>query len=303
MSRRKTDGSWNPEERGLYFLALWDTDMPKHLGAMPYQQGISALIEYGLLESHGDPAEVAIELSGIYRHLMIDSGVFSLANAEAKKRGATFEEGLKLKLADIEKGEQYLADYFAMCHAVKEKVWGYVEIDLGGREEKIKTRERFHKEGLCPIPVYHPLLDGTEYLHYLCDNYDRICVSNLVQSSYETRSVLTAFVYEHIARRPKNKRPFIHYLGVSPGQAHFPHNCLGSCDSSTWAMGRRFGIEKTMTFSQLVPCVSADGQHRYTAKIGSEEGYENSQRFQMMNWGMHPYETYYEEIHRSHLAV
>jgi hypothetical protein len=303
MKRRKTDGSWSPNERGIYFLALWDTDMPSKLATLPYQKNISALIEYGLLEHNPPAAECAINLAKSYRHLMIDSGVFSLANSEAKRKGVSFEEGLRLKLADIDTGEKYLADYMAMCQQIKKDVWGYVEVDLGGREEKIKTRERFHAAGLCPIPVYHPLLDGTDYLDYLCDGYDRICVSNLVQSSSETRAILTAFVYDRIMRRPENKRPFVHFLGVSPGQAHFPHNCLGSCDSSTWAMGRRFGVEKTMAFSQVVPFVSSDGNHRYAPVQGGVDGYQNSQRFQMMNWGMHGYEDYYEEVHRSHMAV
>jgi hypothetical protein len=303
MSIQKTNGKWSRKEMGLYFLALWDTDMPSKLSTMPYQQNISALIEYGLLAREGDPVAEAIGLTKIYRHLFIDSGVFSLANAEAKRRNASFEEGLTLKLSDIETGEEYLAAYMAMCQQIKDHVWGFVEVDLGGRDEKIKTRERFHEAGLYPIPVYHPLLDGTDYLDYLCDRYDRICVSNLVQSNSETRAVLTAFVFDRIMKRPEKKRPYVHYLGVSPGQAHFAHNCLGSCDSSSWSMGRRFGTEQTMIFSQIVPFVSPEGENKYAPVQGGKNGYQNSQRFQMTNWGMHCYENYYEEIHRSQLAV
>jgi hypothetical protein len=300
---RKTDGKWSKDEMGLYFLALWDTDMPSKLATMPYQKGISALIEYNLLAREDDAVEAALDLTKIYRHLFIDSGVFSLANAEAKRKNVSFEEGLRLKLSDIDTGEEYLAAYMAMCHQIKDYVWGYVEVDLGGRDEKIKMRDRFHAAGLSPIPVYHPLLDGTDYLEYLCDRYDRICVSNLVQSNSETRSILTAYVYNFIQQRPKKKRPYVHYLGVSPGQAHFAHNCLGSCDSSSWAMGRRFGTEQTMAFSQLISFTSPEGENKYAPVVGGKGGYHNSQRFQMSNWGMHGYENYYEEVHRSHMAI
>lgn len=303
MKRHQTNGNWSHSEKGLYFLALWATDMPRKLSTMPYQKRVCALAEFGLINETDNPAQTTSQLVDAYRHVFIDSGVFTLANAEAKKRKASFEEGLKLKLSDIPLGDKYMAAYMNLCHQVKDQVWGFVEIDLGGREEKIKTRQLFHDAGLCPIPVYHPLLDGADYLDYLCERYDRICVSNLVQSSHETRSVLTSFVYDRVMRYPEGKRPYIHYLGVSPGQAHFPHNCLGSCDSSTWAMGRRFGEEKIIIFGQSIPFDSQNADKHYAPKQGGDAGYEKSIRFQMWNWGLHPYEQHYEDVYRSSVAV
>ena len=57
-----------------------------------------------------------------------------------------------------------------------------VEVDQGGRENKIKTRARLEKMGLRPIPVYHPLNDGWDYFDYLAENYDRICMGNVVNA-------------------------------------------------------------------------------------------------------------------------
>jgi len=306
-SIRKTDGKWSKEEMGLYFLALFNTAAPKRFSTMPYQKKICALTEFGLLkqqkEHNKTPAEAAIEWAEIYRHLFIDSGVFSLANAEAIRKKVSFEEGLKLKLSDIEGGEEYLADYINTCQQIKNVVWGYIEVDLGGRDEKIKTRERLHAAGLSPVPVYHPLLDGADYLEYLCKRYDRICVSNLVQSNSETRSILTAFVYNFIMQLPKESRPYVHYLGVSPSQSAFAHNCLGSCDSSSWARGRRYGVEMVMTFSQIVPFQSVEGENPFAPTVGNNKQHYLCQHFEMNNFGIHGYENYYEEVHRSHMAI
>jgi hypothetical protein len=37
----------------------------------------------------------------------------------------------------------------------EERLWGYIELDKGGRENKLRTRTRLHNHGLNPIPVYH----------------------------------------------------------------------------------------------------------------------------------------------------
>lgn len=280
----QTDGNWDKSEKGIYFLALSGVEAKRP--AAPFRRQISALAELGVLKSSHDIER----LVKIYKRVMVDSGVFSIVNAFAKRAGISFNEAFSQKLADIPKSDQFLRQYIDVCTAAKNcGAWGFVEIDLGGKDEKIKTRQLLHDNGLSPIPVYHPLVDGPEYLDYLIDNYDRICISNLVQSLPYTRSVLVSYAYRKIMEKPPEQRPYIHFLGVG-ASVQFLHFHLGSCDASSWSYGRRVGKECVYAYGQSL---QYSMEYRATK---SGKSHDQQANFEMIDHGLTSYEQFYNEI-------
>jgi hypothetical protein len=126
--------------------------------------------------------------------------------------------------------EPLLERYSYIARRLENRLWCYIEIDQGGRENKIKTRARLEKLGLRPTPVYHPLNDGWDYFDYLAERYDRICVGNIVNARPPARRRLIATIWE---RHRKYPDLWIHMLGLTPNQwlNSFPVN---SGDSSSW---------------------------------------------------------------------
>ena len=120
---------------------------------------------------------------------------------------------------------------------IGDKVWGYIELDQGGRENKIITRQKLERTGCRPMPVYHPLNDGWEYFDYLAERYDRICFGNIVQADRPTRLRLIHTAWE---RKKKYPKLWIHLLGMTANQwlLALPIN---SCDSSSWISSLRWG--------------------------------------------------------------
>ncbi len=131
--------------------------------------------------------------------------------------------------------------YVAIINEFGDQLWGYIEIDQGGRENKIKTRAKLEGLGLRPMPVYHPFNDGWDYFDYLAQRYDRICFGNVVMADAATRKRLCATAWE---RRRRYPRLWIHLLGMTPSETltAFPIN---SCDSSTWVGGLRWDQQHT----------------------------------------------------------
>lgn len=149
--------------------------------------------------------------------------------------------------------------------ALKDDCWGYIEIDQGGRDHKIKTRALLEAEGLRPIPVYHPLNDGWDYFDELAQRYDRICVGNLVQAEPESRKRMLATIWERRRRYPDL---WVHLLGYTPNALlnAFPVN---SCDSSTWLSAVRwpdaFAVRAALrTVSRL------DGRYAYDYELARD---------------------------------
>ncbi len=221
---KRTGGRWDPKEQNVYFIA---SDVGSLIeGAKASDHLLVAVNEIGgneeleRLEGWADKG----------KRVFIDSGVFNLANSHAKKHDMRMDVALGLAPDEIDGFPALYASYVAMMKRIGPKVWGYIEIDQGGRENKIKTRARLEAEGLAPIPVYHPFNDGWDYFDYLGENYDRICFGNVVQADRITRQRLLATAWE---RRRKFPNLWIHMLGMTPNEwLHaFPVN---SCDSSTW---------------------------------------------------------------------
>ena len=108
----------------------------------------------------------------------------------------TMDEVLSMAPEKLDGFDSLFDKYVRIIKEIGEESWGYIEIDQGGKDNKIKTRDRLHKLGFNPIPVYHPLVDGWDYFDYLAERYDRICLGNIVQAQNETRKRLLATMWE-----------------------------------------------------------------------------------------------------------
>jgi hypothetical protein len=231
MSITKTAGNWDSKNWPVYFGASSTTRLKdsvhvlKHiLVAVNELEGASSLKQLGGYIDNGNA-------------VFVDSGVFGLSTTHAKKHGVTMDVALGMAPDQIDGFDELFERYVTIMRQFGDRLWGYIEIDQGGRENKIKTRERLETMGLRPIPVYHPFNDGWDYFDYLAERYDRICFGNVVQADSVTRRKLIATAWE---RRRKYPNLWIHALGMTPSETTtaWPIN---SCDSSTWLSSIRWG--------------------------------------------------------------
>ncbi len=170
--------------------------------------------------------------------VLLDSGVFSFASAHARRHGISHDEALSLAPNQIDNFDVLLDRYTYLTRRFGDGLWGYIEIDFGGMENKIKTRAMLEGMGLRPIPVYHPLIDGWDYFNYLASRYDRICVGNVVHADRKTRLRITSTVWQ---RRQQYPHLWMHLLGLTPNEwlSAYP---VDSADSSTWLGSTRWGV-------------------------------------------------------------
>jgi hypothetical protein len=222
--------------------------------------------------------------------VLIDSGIFWLTNEHKRAHGMTMDQALALAPDEIDGFNELLGDYVDVCGKYGDRSWGYIELDQGGRENKIKTRTKLEKAGLHPIPVYHPLNDGWDYFDYLAERYDRICFGNIVQADRFTRIRLIATAYE---RKRKFPHLWIHLLGFTPNQwmNAFP---IDSADSSTWTVTVKWGgyIEKAA--GQSLGHLNKDFQYMMGAEVDADNGHRKgwmqgayAVHFQELNWQSH----------------
>lgn len=256
---KRTGGVWDPNEDACYFIAGGPADMPYAVAAAKWLLvAINAIGSNVALDSIRDWARTG-------HHVLIDSGVFNLANEHANRHKLPLEKALGLAPDEIEGFDELFAAYCRIAAALKNDCWGYIEIDQGGRDNKIKTRAKLEAMGLNPIPVYHPLNDGWDYFDELAANYDRVCFGNMVQAEPESRKRMLATAWE---RRRKYPHLWIHLLGYTPNALlnAFPAN---SCDSSTWLSAVRWPDAFTVR-SALHPVSRLDGKFAYDYEIDIE---------------------------------
>mgnify|MGYP006921587946 CR=1 FL=1 len=232
-------GQFDPKEKSVYFIAgntgnCTDVmDLYDHLLiAVNELKGQSAL----------ETLERWIEAG---KKVFVDSGIFNLTMEHVRKTGITMDEALALPPDKIHGFKELLDRYLFIIKTYGDDVWGYIELDQGGRENKLKTRAMLQdKYNLRPIPVYHPLNDGWDYFDYLAQRYDRICVGNVVQADIPTRLRLISTIWQRHRQYPGL---WIHYLGFTPNEwLHALPN--SSCDSSSWLSSIRWDgyVPKTM---------------------------------------------------------
>ncbi len=187
MTKRiKTAGRWDPKAWPVYFIAS-DIDSLER-AHLVHDHLLAAVNE---IVKPADVVTIEKFIAG-GRNVLIDSGIFWLSTQHAKAHGISMDEALALAPDEIDGFAELEAKYLRLIGQFGSKAWGYIEIDQGGRDNKIKTRARLEAMGLRPIPVYHPFNDGWDYFDHLAKRYDRICFGNIVQADNATRKRLLA---------------------------------------------------------------------------------------------------------------
>jgi hypothetical protein len=174
--------------------------------------------------------EIVADLVGQGVRILIDSGIYNLTMSHARLHRISMDEALRTPVDRIDGFQALYARYVGFLQRWGSRVWGYIELDLGGPEGKRATRTTLEALGLQPIPVYHPLNDGWEYFDELAEGYDRLCFGNVVHASLYTRLRLVATAWERKRQYPEL---WIHLLGMTPNEwlNAYP---IDSCDSSAW---------------------------------------------------------------------
>ena len=272
----RTSGRWDPTDHPKYFLA----------GNINTLEAAAPCVEDVLLavnEITGEREQAIFRALATSRHnLFLDSGVFNLVNGHAVAHGMKMDEALSLAPDELDGFDALFARYVEIVSVWGDRLWGAVEIDAGGRENKIKTRARLEELGLKPIPVYHPFNDGWDYFDHLAENYDRICFGNVVQADTGTRKRLVATAWE---RRRKYPHLWIHLLGMTPSPmtVAFP---MSSCDSSTWLSGARWGNQRAWAASQSLWEIGAGFTYDRKADSDGGRGVHTAWAFGGYNAGM-----------------
>lgn len=172
------------------------------------------------------------------RKVMLDSGIFNLAMNHVREHGVSHNEALSMPPDQIDGFNELWDRYGEVATRYADRLWGVVELDQGGVENKPITRKRIEDEfGITPIPVYHPLLDGWDYYDDLAKEYDRICFGNIVQAAPPLRLRLA-----HTASERSKDYPYLwtHLLGMTPNENTFSLPMRGSMDSSSWLTAVRW---------------------------------------------------------------
>jgi hypothetical protein len=235
---KRTAGRWRAEAWPTYFVSA---NMETLRWAVPFCPHVLVAVNE-LLGPRRDAftSELQEWVDG-GSSVLLDSGVYWLATQHAEAHRLTMDQALSTAPADVDGFDDLFSAYVSLAESIGERLWGYIEIDQGGRENKIKTRAKLEAMGLRPMPVYHPINDGWDYFDELAANYDRICFGNIVNADQATRLRLIATAWE---RRRKFPHLWIHLLGMTPSHVTnaYPMN---SCDSSTWIMAVRWGPPHT----------------------------------------------------------
>lgn len=266
-----TGGRWDPKDHNKYFVA-------SNIGTLDGASGTTRHLLCAVNEIKGE--EDLAFLKGRIEagcDVFIDSGVFNLTNEHARKYDVSMDRALALAPGEIDGFDNLMERYISIVTQLPD-CWGYIEVDQGGRDNKIKTRATLEAKGLRPIPVYHPLNDGWDYFDELASQYDRICFGNIVQADRETRKRLLATAWQRRSRYPDL---WIHLLGYTPNEwlNAYPIN---SCDSSTWLSGVRWpganretaalksmgGLPRNLAYALDAPCESERGHYKAWALAG-----------------------------------
>lgn len=234
-----------------------------------------------LSREFGPDAQVDQLLAREEHKLLLDSGVYWLSTQHAKKHGLSMADALSVSPESMDDFEWLYARYVDLCRRYGDRLWGYIEIDQGGADNKRRIRAKLERAGLRPIPVYHPLNDGWEYFDELAKRYDRIAVGNTVEASAKVRVRILATLWER--KRRKYPNLWIHVLGLTPNESlnAYPIN---SADSSSWMYAVRYGAPSAPgPFAQLKSFGRFDHAFSYDSDVDADHarGHDGSMKFQL----------------------
>lgn len=243
---KQTQGRWDPSDRCKFFTAgdfghiVTGTRWVQTNRYQPSNNNLFAVNDFAEVDkplnkstARWDQFVISLDQGC---DTFLDSGIFYLTNVHKRKHNVTMDEALALAPEEIDSFSWLLDVYMELCTEYGDRLWGYNELDQGGRENKIRTRAFLESQGLRPIPVYHPMNDGWQYFDHLAQEYDRICFGNVVQANRPMRERLLMTAYERHAKYPDL---YIHFLGLTPNdlQLGIPWD---SADSSTWTAVFRY---------------------------------------------------------------
>lgn len=273
-----TTGRFDATEEYSFFIATGpsqheeiSTRLPQTL-QMPYPYLLVAVNDM-----KGDKEEDFIDRVLDESNVLLDSGIFNLTMKHARAHDMTMDEALILTPDEV---DGFGALYDRYCHLASrfnDRLWGVIELDLGGPLVKPETRRRIVADtGITPIPVIHPRSDGWAYYDQHASTYDRVCVGNLVNASPSDRVMLLHALEERARRLHPNT--WHHLLGVTPSALTYALPIRGSSDSSTWSGSVRWMQGwRSETMGWKVGHFSKD--YWYLAKKYIPEGEEGESNF------------------------
>lgn len=266
------------EDKYCYFLASDVMTLRKLGESYPYM-----LIAVNELRKndHIEAVKSMCETAGV--KLFLDSGIFWLTNEHARKTGIRMDQALALAPEQIPGFDELMERYLRMVDALRPHLWGYIELDQGGRENKIRTRAKLEGMGLKPIPVYHPLNDGWDYFDHLAQNYDRICFGNVVQAAVPVRKRLIATAWE---RQRKYPHLWIHLLGLTPNQWQYAMP-ISSADSSSWLSSVKWSGYRERAAGQGFSDLGPDYLYQLGSDPDSPAGHTKALRLAAYGQAMH----------------
>jgi len=226
-------GRFDPNDPFLYFLAGGADRFANDGYDYPY-----VLVAVNELFTAGRRESLDKILDDPNRKVLLDSGIFNLTNGHAKRHDMTMDMALSMAPDDIDGFDRLWDNFGEIATQYQDRLWGIIELDQGGKTYKPHTRARIEQDfGIIPMPVLHPLLDGWDYYDDLAENYDRICVGNIVQASPPVRMRLIHALYEHAHG---HLNTWHHLLGYTPNELLHSLPIRGSADSSSWLTGLRW---------------------------------------------------------------
>lgn len=254
---KKTGGAWSADEENIYFIASAASNLDN-------ESHDHVLIAVNELMTDGQ-LNIIKGFIDDGKSILLDSGIFNLTNEHKRKHGISMNQALALPPDQIDGFDVLYNRYREVIDEIGEQVWGYIELDQGGREQKILTRQKLEKNGYQPMPVYHPLNDGWDYFDYLAERYDRICFGNIVQADLATRLRLIHTAWKRSKKYPKL---WIHVLGMTANQwlLALP---IKSCDSSTWISSLRWGTLNAPTAN--APFSNLDSGYIYRRDVKTDD--------------------------------
>jgi len=258
---KRTAGKWDPDAWPMYFLASNVLTLQRSF----VTRNGSILVAVNELAKSASSDELMKQ----YDHILLDSGIYWLTTQHALHHEMNMNEALALSPEEIDHWPWLLEHYIATARKYESKLWGYIELDQGGRENKQKTRAMLENLGLRPIPVYHPLNDGWDYFDLLASEYDRICVGNIVRAYGEDRKRILATIWE---RRRKYPHLWIHALGMTPNDMTLSY-MMNSFDSSSWVSALRYSSGMTSTINSAMKELIAGFVYRRDVAIDEEAGH------------------------------
>lgn len=237
--RRTSGGKFDPAEPFCYFLATSTSRHMEAVRALP-DEGIyeypHVLVAVNEVETAKDRA-LLDELCD-RRSLLLDSGIYNLTVTHARAHDMTMNDALLLAPEEVDGFDRLYDRYCELVTTYSDRLWGFIELDLGGPLVKPETRARIEADtGLVPMPVCHLLGDGWDYYEALVAEYDRLCMGNLVMANAADRVRMLHAVHERAKAHPD---VWHHLLGVTPNPLTHALPIHGSSDSSTWLNGVRW---------------------------------------------------------------